>query len=134
MPRDPRTLSGQRLALLHCRDGVSRLGPSSCGKRRGIAMVDILQFLNGYGIVLIWGLLAFVSLFLLARRRSRVRWWALWTAGIAGTFSGLFLLRTSDSTVIAAVPVSTDDGSGMSVVRESLEWDSAESIEKAILA
>jgi len=97
-------------------------------------MVDILQFLNGYGIVLIWGLLACLSLLLLIRHRSRVRWWALWTAGIAGTLSGLFLLRTADSTVIAAVPTDANDASGMSLVRDSLEWDSAESIEKAILA
>ena len=97
-------------------------------------MVDILQFLNGYGIVLIWGLLAFLSLLLLVRRRSRVRWWAVWTAGIAATFTGLFFLRSADSTVIAAVPANADDASGMTLVRDSLEWDSAESIEKAILA
>ncbi|HKA08122.1 MAG TPA: hypothetical protein VKD71_12760 [Gemmataceae bacterium] len=97
-------------------------------------MIDAFQFLNGYGIVLIWGLLACLSLLLLVRRRSRMRWWAAWTAGIAGTLSGLFLLRTADSTVIAAVPTNDDDASGMTLVRDSLEWDSAESIEKAILA
>jgi hypothetical protein len=97
-------------------------------------MIDVIQFLNGYGIVLIWGLLACLSMLLLVRRRSRVRWWAVWTAGIAATFSGLFLLRTADSTVLAAVPANGDDASGMVLVRESLDLDSAESIEKAILA
>jgi hypothetical protein len=97
-------------------------------------MIHVLQFLNGYAIVLIWGFVAFLSAVFLIRRRSRMRWWAVWTTAIAVTFSGLFFLRTADSTVVAAVPTNADDGSGMILIRDSLEWDSAESIEKAVLA
>ena len=97
-------------------------------------MVHVLQFLNGYGIILMWGIVVYSTFYLLIRRRSRIRWWTVWTTAVAATFTGLFFLRTADSTVIAAVP--TDDGneSGMIPTRDYVGWDSAESIEKSVLA
>jgi hypothetical protein len=97
-------------------------------------MIHVLQFLNGYGIILIWGIVAYLTFLLLIRRRSRIRWWAVWTTGVATTFGGLVLLRTADSTVVAAIPSNEDGAYGMIFLRESVEWDSTESIEKAILA
>jgi hypothetical protein len=97
-------------------------------------MIQALQFLNGYGIILIWGVVVFSTYFLLIRRRSRIRWWTVWTAAVAATFTGLVLLRTADSTVIAAVPTDAEYESGMIPTRDYVEWDSPESIEKSVLA
>jgi|GEM_PF-5439701 len=97
-------------------------------------MIQVYQFLNGYGIVLLWGVVVFSTYFLLIRRRSRIRWWTAWTTGVAATFTGLVFLRTADSTVIAAVPTDAGDESGMIPTRDYVEWDSAESIEKSVLA
>jgi hypothetical protein len=97
-------------------------------------MIQVLQFLNGYGLILIPAILALGTAALLICRRSRFRWWAAWAAGVAGAVAGLLLLPTASGTVIAAVPSSADDASGMTLVRESLELDSVQSIEKAILA
>src|SRR5262245_24968430 len=113
---------------------VLRAIPEDAGADGENPMIHVLQFLNGYAIILVWGILAYLAAILLVRRRSRVRWWAVWTSGIAVTFTGLFLLRTADSTVIAAIPEQADDVSGMVPIQESLEWDSAESIEKTVLA
>jgi hypothetical protein len=97
-------------------------------------MIQVLQFLNGYGLILIPAILALGAAALLIYRRSRFRWWAAWAAGVTGSVAGLLILPTASGTVIAAVPDSDADASGMVQMRDSLEWDSAESIEKAILA
>jgi hypothetical protein len=97
-------------------------------------MIHVYQFLNGYGIVLIWAIVSIVAGILLVCRRSRMRWWAVWTTGIAITSGGLFLLRTADSTVVAAVPENSADYSGMIPTRDYVEWESADSIEKTVLA
>jgi len=97
-------------------------------------MIHVYQFLNGYGIALILGVLVASTFSLLIRRRSRKRWWAVWATAVAATFTGLFLLRTADSTVIAAVPTNHEDESGMIPARDYVEWDSAESIEKSVMA
>jgi hypothetical protein len=97
-------------------------------------MIHVYQFLNGYGIIVIWGVVVSATFLLLICRRSRKRWWTAWTTAVAATFTGLFLLRTADTTVIAAVPTDAGGESGMIPTLNYVEWDSAESIEKTVLA
>jgi hypothetical protein len=96
-------------------------------------MTQVLQWLNGYALIWIPALLAVGCAGLLIYRRSRFRWWALWTAGVAGAVSGLLLLQTAGGTVVAAIPTNDFDSSGSILIREPLEWDSVASIENAVL-
>jgi len=96
-------------------------------------MTHVLQWLNGYGLIWIPALLAVGFAALLIRRRSRWRWWAAWATGVAGVVGGLLLLPTAGGTVVAAVPANELDSSGLVLIRNSVEWDSPESIENAVL-
>jgi hypothetical protein len=96
-------------------------------------MTQVLQWLNGYALLWIPGLLAIGFAGLLIYRRSRWRWWAVWTTGVAGAVSGLLLLPTAGGTVVAAMPASDLDSSGSILIRDPVQWDSVESIENAVL-
>ena len=94
-------------------------------------MSQFIQLLNGYGLIWIPGLIAFVTLTILLIRRSRVRWWALWTACVVGVGFSLTLLPTAAGTEI------TPTGEGLVAgefdgAHEAIEWQSAESIENTL--
>jgi hypothetical protein len=94
-------------------------------------MTDLIQWLNGYALLWIPVVVAAGTAALLVVRRSRVRWWGAWVVALLGTAQGAALLRSADGTVVQTVPA--PDGS-LFVSRESLEWTSADSIERAVRA
>jgi len=94
-------------------------------------MTQVIQWLNGYALLWVPIIVAAGTALVLVIRRSRVRWWAAWVAGVLGFAQGASLLRSADGTVVE----NTQGDEGPPVVwRQSLEWNSADSVEQTIRA
>lgn len=96
-------------------------------------MAQFIQLLNGYGLIWIPALVAIVAVAILAIRRSRLRWWALWTACVIGVGFGLAILPTAAGTEIT--PTGDDlEAGGLAGTHDAIDWQSADSIENALRA
>jgi hypothetical protein len=95
-------------------------------------MSQFIQLLNGYGLIWIPSLAALIALTVLLVRRSRIRWWAAWTACVVGVGLGLSVLPTAAGTEIT--PASDDSEAGVPATHEAIDWQSADSIENAVRA
>ena len=96
-------------------------------------MSQFIQLLNGYGLIWIPSLAALIALTFLIIRRSRTRWWALWTAYVVGVGFGLSVLPTAAGTEIT--PTGDDwEAGGFVPTHEAIDWQSADSIENALRA
>lgn len=97
-------------------------------------MASLLQWLNGYALLWAPALAALAAAAVLVVRRSRVRWRAGWLAACGGVAGGLVLLRTPSGEVVQPAAADDEEGGAVVVRHDSLEWDSADSIEQAVLA
>jgi hypothetical protein len=100
---------------------------------REVTMSQFIQFLNGYGLIWIPSLAALIALTVLLIRRSRVRWWALWTTCVVGVGLGLSVLPTAAGTEITPAGVGSEGGT-IAATHEAIDWQSADSIENAVRA
>lgn len=94
-------------------------------------MTHAIQWLNGYALLWVPIVVAAGTALVLVIRRSRVRWWAAWVAGVLGFVLGAPLLRSAEGTVVENT---TGDEGPPIVLGQSLEWDSADSVEQTVRA
>jgi hypothetical protein len=94
-------------------------------------MTHVIQWLNGYALLWVPIAVAAGTALVLVVRRSRVRWWAAWVAAVLGFAQGATFLRSADGTVVENTP---GDEVPPVVRRQSLEWESADSVEQSVRA